>query len=107
VWLRVAVTAAHHPSYTGRGSDDTSLPRHFGPESQCAIDYSGPLLQGNEKGGGILRGHAPPPPEGAWVSYYDKVMYVAFRTVKLEFYAHVVPRLHEHADVVGYWWAVG
>ena len=42
-------------------------------------------------------------PEGAWLSYYDNVMYVAFHAIKLEFYVHVVQRLHEDADVVGYW----
>ena len=50
----------------------------------------------------MLRGHAPPPLKEQSVSYYDKVTYVAFRTIKLEFYAHVVHRLYERADVVGY-----
>jgi hypothetical protein len=42
--------------------------------------------------------------EGAWVSYYDKVTYVSFRTTKLGFYAHVVHQLYESTQML---WAIG
>jgi hypothetical protein len=86
---------------TGLGSDDTSLPRYFGSEVQRYRPLR-PAALGQRKGRWNIERTCTTAPEGAWVPYYDKVMYVTFRAIKLEFYVHVVQRLHEGADVVGY-----